>query len=411
MAPKISTKLKSRREHLRHLAVVFKVEIRLKIVAELYIREMSSKEFYEEFGGGTVARISQHFKVLTDHGWLSRVGYKDRATRRRGTSETLYRATETPYFDAETWALLPYSLRLAYSWSSFKATAKELREGIEGALFEGRPSRDLTCTPLELDEVGWVRVTSELDSRFESIFEEQDNAKIRVARTGGELIRAGILQIGFESPRCDDNRLAPLGLADGSFEPPIPFPERLAPIFADDLCMKILEELNRSDMSVPEFHKRFAVDESEWAVRYRFQRLKDLAWVAIVDKVKRRAAYEKIYRATSPAVAANGPRADVPDVLRTAETWKTFERFTDLVKEAIVASTFDLRDDRHLSWSIVNLDRDGWETVVADTEALTAFIRNEEIRARKRIAAGAKPLTMVVGLAVVESPVGPVKAL
>lgn len=408
MVPKIATSIRSRREQLRRLAIVFRVEIRLKIVAELYIREMSPKEFYEEFGGGSVERVAQHFEALEKSGWLRRVGYKGRHTKRRGRSETLFRATEAAFFDAETWALLPYSVRLASSWNLFKATAWELREGIEGAFFEGRPSRDLTCTAHELDQLGWTRVIAELNARFESIFEEQDDAKIRVAHSGERLVRAGVLQIGFESSRSAD--WVALGLADSSIEPPIPFLERLAPIFADDLCMQILAELNKRDMSVKQFHREFAGDVSEWVVRHRFDRLKKLAWVAIVDKVKRRGAEEYIYRATKPAVVDNGPWADVPDALREAEAWTTLERLSGLVKEAIVSGAFDIRDDRHLSWSIVALDREGWEKVVAAMEALAAFIRDEEKRARKRIEAGAKPLTMVVGLSAVESPIGPVKA-
>lgn len=408
MVPKIASRLRSRRERLHHLAIVFKVEIRLKIVAELYIQAMSPKEFYERFGGGSVERISQNFQVLAEHKWLRKVGRKDREIRRPGPSETLYRATDTPFFDAETWALLPYSLRLAYSWNAFKATAKELREGIERAFIEARPGRDPTCLPLELDQVGWTRVIARLDVHFESLFEEQEDTKIRVAGTGEEPIRAGILQVGFESPRSDE-RLATC-LADGSAEPPIPFPERLAPIFADDLSMEILEALNQRDMSVMQFHREFASDASEWAVRYRFGRLRELGWITVVEKVRRRAAYEKIYRATKPMVIDNGPWADASEALEETEIWKAFVLLSGLVKEAIVAGTFDVREDRHLSWSIVNLDRQGWDNVVAGLEALEAFIREEEREAKKRIEAGAKPLTMVVGLGAYESPVGHAKA-
>jgi hypothetical protein len=157
---------------------------------------------------------------------------------------------------------------------------------------------------------------------------------------------------------------------------------------------------------VKRFHREFGGDASEGAVRYRFDRLKDLAWIAVVDQVKKRAAYENIYRATRPAIITNGPWTDVPDALRKTETWKTFVHFSELVKEAIVAGTFDIRDDRHLSWSIVNLDREGWQKVVGGMEELAAFIHEEEERAKKRIAEGAKPLTMVVGLTAVESRVG-----
>lgn len=405
MVPNMATSVRSRREHLRRLSIVYRVEIRLKIAVELYRREMSPKEFQAEFGGGTVARVSQHFEYLERHGWLRRV-HKGHDSRRRGRSETLYRATETPFFDAETWTLLPYSLRLAFSWSSFRAAARDLEEGIKGAFSGGRLSRDLTCTPLELDELGWRRVIAALDAHFESIFEEQGDAKIRVARTGEELIRAGILQVGFESPRND--RIA-LDLADASAEPPIPFPERLAPIFADDLYMEILAKLNQGRMSVKQFHREFASHASLWVVRHRFNRLKELGFLAVVNKVKKGGAQEFIYRATKPAVDS-GLWVDVPDALRETKTWKTFERFSDLVKEAIVAGTFDNRDDRHMAWLIVSLDREGFGNVVAGIEALAAFIRNEEERAKKRIDADAKPLTMVVGLSAV-APIEPLRAL
>jgi hypothetical protein len=264
-----------RREHLRRRAIVFKAAIRLRIVAELYVREMSPKDFHGELEDGTVytvSSISQHFEVLEEHGWLRRVGQKSRDSKRRGPSETLFRATEPAFFDAETWALLPYSVRLAFSWSSFKAIASRMRKGIEASSFEGRSSRDLTCTQLELDQLGWERVIKALDTQFELIFEEQDDAKIRTAHTGEELMRAGIFLIGFESPRSDE-RIA-LGLAEGSNEPLIPFPERLFPIFADDVCLQIMKTLNRSDMSVKQFHREFGGGTSEGVIRYRFNRLK-----------------------------------------------------------------------------------------------------------------------------------------
>jgi hypothetical protein len=408
VVPRITSRPRSQREHLRRLAIVFKVEIRLKIVAELYVRAMSPKDFLGEFGGGSVSRVAQHFEMLERHGWLRRVGQKGGEPKRRGRPETLYRATGLAFFDAETWAMLPYSLRLASSWNLFKASARELRDGIEASFAEGSQTRDLTCTVLSLDPVGWTRVITELGIHFESIFEEQEDTRVRVARTGEEPIRAGIFQLGFEAPQGDDP--LSLGLADGGYEPMIPFPERLAPIFADELSMEILAVLNERDMSVRRFHREFAGDASEWAVRYRFGRLRDLAWITVVDKVRRRGAYEQIYRATGPLVVDNGPWADVPATLEKTESWARFMHLSDLTRESIAAGTFDVGGDRHLSWSIVNLDRQGWHNVIAGLEAIEAFIRDEEKQARKRIEAGAEPLTMVVGLGAFESPSGRVKA-
>jgi hypothetical protein len=48
--------------------------------------------------------------------------------------------------------------------------------------------------------------------------------------------------------------------------------------------------------------------------------------------------------------------------------------------------------------------------VIAGVEALESLICEEKKRASKRIEEGAEPLSMVVGLSVVESPISSVKA-
>jgi hypothetical protein len=405
---RVESRLGSKRERLHHLALVFRVAIRLKIVVELYMRPMSPKDFYEKFGGGSVERVSQHFEVLEKHGWLRRLGYKERATGRPGRPETLYRATKAAFFDDETWAMLPYSLRLSCSWSILKIVASGVRDGIEAASSCDWPNRGLTCTAVALDSLGWTRVTAELGAHFESVFDEQEDAKIRVARSDEELARLGILQIGFESAQSD-TQLVP-GLADGPFEPPVAFPERLAPILADDLSMEILAVLNKRDMSVIQFHRERGGGATEWAVRYRFGRLKELAWITVVDEIKRRGAYEKIYRATRPAIVEDGPWAEGPEMLTETDSWAAFMLLSNLARKSIASGTFDVRLDRHVTWSLVNLDRQGRDTVVAGLNELEAFIREEEREAGKRIEAGAEPLTMVVALGALESPIGDVKA-
>jgi hypothetical protein len=215
------------------------------------------------------------------------------------------------------WAMLPYSLRLACSWAAFKVSAKDLREGIEATVFDRRPGRELTFTALELDEFGWNRVISALDADFEAIFREQEDARFRVAEGSGELLRIGVLQLGFESRRSAGE--LSLELADGLTEPPIPFPERLAPVFADDLMREILMELNRRFLSVPQYHREFASGVSEGVIRHRFVRLRKLGLAEIVDKIRRRGTEEHIYRATKPAVVDNGPWADVPDAVRKSK--------------------------------------------------------------------------------------------
>ncbi|HEX5763777.1 MAG TPA: hypothetical protein VFY04_11745 [Solirubrobacterales bacterium] len=369
---------------------------------------MSPKGFFEQFGGPSIERVAQHFALLEEHGWLRRVGYKNRDTKRRGPPENLYRATDAVFFDAETSASLPYSARLAWSWGVFSTISHLLRQGIEAAASDGRPSQPLTCIQLEFDEVGWMRAIEKLATSFEAIFDEHEDAKIRCASSGDALIRTGILQVGFETPRAENPLV--LDLADGS-SPSMSLTERMAPLLADDLSMQILHELNQTDMSVKQFHREVAFDDaSEGAVRYRFDLLKNLAWIAVVDEVRKRAAYEKIYRATRPDMTLNGPWSGVSDALTETEVWQEFVHLSELVKKAMAAGTFDIRSDRHFSWSIVMLDHEGSEKVAASLERLAATLSEEEERSKTRIAAGAKPVTMAVGLTAIESPPVPYRA-
>lgn len=406
MALGIVTRGRSELEKLRWLAIVFRVDIRHRIVAELHRRAMSPRDFQREFDGGSVSAISKHFEVLVEHRWLRRVGPKP--TGMGGHVETLYRAPEPPYFEAGSWAVLPYSLRLAWSAAIVRATERELRVGIERAILDGRPSRDLSCVQLILDALGWEIAIRALDSRFETVFEVQDDAKVRVERSGRELKKMAVLHAGFESPW--EGRPTALARALAPVEnrrvPLMSVTERMAPLLADPLSMGILDVLNRDAMSIKGFHRQFAGEESEWVVRHRFGRLKKLAWATVVEEVQRRAVHEHIYRATRPAILDREPWDDVPKAILETEIWATFERFSALVDEAVSAGSFDLRDDRHLTWSIVSVDREGWDIIVGEMEDLQALLRDIEASARKRIDAGARPLTMTVALAAVEAPSG-----
>jgi hypothetical protein len=59
--------------YLTRLGIVYADPIRLIIVRELNMREMSPPEFVEEFGGGSVDKVRWHFKKLAAHGWLRKV--------------------------------------------------------------------------------------------------------------------------------------------------------------------------------------------------------------------------------------------------------------------------------------------------------------------------------------------------
>jgi hypothetical protein len=107
--------------------------------------------------------------------------------------------------------------------------------------------RDLSCTPLLLDETGWTNVIGAMDAQLTSLFEHQDDSRFRVAHTGEELIRVDVFMFGFEMPLPGSERVGPDLVMRA--EPLGSIHERLSPAIADDMCRRIVKELNLRPMS------------------------------------------------------------------------------------------------------------------------------------------------------------------
>lgn len=402
------------RERLRRLAVVFAVNLRMKIVVELYMREMSAPQFYREFGGGSPTRINQNFSTLAEKHWLRLIHREGPGGHRRGGTELFYRAEELPFMDAESWGLLPYSVRVTSSWNMFRQITPRLRGDLEVSGKEARHRRDLSCDAFLLDEEGWKRSIAAFDAQFASLYEEQEDARRRSVLNGEELIRADVFLIGFQSP--DGGRLqvaSDLLLVEYPQEQLFGFPERLAPILKDDVSLEIISELNKREISVTQFHRELG-GASKPAISRRFKGLEGGGWAAKGKRKtggKRRGATEQFYCATKPVIHGYDPGVDPPSALKGTESWNTFERLCASIKEAMMSTTFDARADRYFAWSLISLDRQGWESVIAGIESLFEFISEEQKRAMLRIAkSGEKPITMTVGLGAFEALKDSIKA-
>lgn len=403
--------VRERVEHLRRLAVVFAVPIRLKIVTELFQRDMSPKQFQEEFGGGSVSRIAKHFERLRETGWLRHIRNEGPGGKRRGGVETIYRATELAFCDRPTWAALPHSIKVAFSWNTFVEIAEQFRAALEAETVQARPDLPLSGTRLLLDMEGWRRVADAVSQEFADQFEEQEDARRRVERTGGELFRIGSTLLAFELPISEGFQFGPELVVGETLM--IPFPVRVSKLFEDEVCLQIMDEANRGSISVPEFHKKYGrrFGLSRPLIRRRFDKLVQYGWLKVVayeSGGKRRGGTEKFYGATGPAVYdedERGPWAKVSDGLGETKDWQVFEEISRWAKASMAAGTIVRHDETCLAWPILNLDEQGWEKIVASTEKLHAFILKEQELAEVRLREGdGEPIAMVVALGAFEMP-------
>lgn len=398
---------------MQRMGVLLADPLRERIVTELYMREMSPSRFHAEFGGGSVPRVDRHFKRLAEHDWLTFVR-SESGGHRRGSTEHFYRATELAVLDSKTWSHLPHSIQATFSRRNFEQLAQQVRQALQAGTFDARPDRHLSWTPLLLDQHGWKQVIAGVDAVFESLFEEQAGAKLRLLDSGESPIPATVALTAFESPsRRGDVSELQRGPKLASAASAIPLSLRLSKVFADPLCLKIVAEANLREMSAAQFHKQFG-EANIGGIRRRFKTLAEIGWLQKVGQKtggRRRGATEYFYRATGPAIFDSKTWVDVPDSVKTTYSWRTFDQLSEQVKEAIGAGTFDARPDSHLSWWPLRLDQLGWEKVVAAVDAMFAFAFEAQGDAKLRLSSsGEEPITATLALAAFESPKDSVKA-
>jgi DNA-binding transcriptional ArsR family regulator len=401
---------------LRRLSVAFADPLRLKIVTELYMREMSPTSFFEQFGGGSAARVNRHFKRLAEHGWLELVR-TETGGRRRGAVERFYRTTELAVVDLETWTQLPEPVRVAFTCRTFEQLAERVGDAISAGTFDARADRHLTWTPLLLDQTGWEQLIAALDAIFELLFDEMERARGRIAVSGEVPILTTVALAGFESPvRPIDHRDGP-GRSDRpageDAASPFPISHRLSKVFGDPLDLQIITELSQREMSPKEFFDEFG-GRSLSDVSRHFKQLEALGWLKLKRTEtggRRRGAIEHFYVATGPAVFDIEHWTAVPTSARAKFSWRTFEQFGDQVRLAIEQRTIDARCDRHFTWSLLLLDRQGWERVIALLDGLFDSLPERQKEAEARLAeSGEEPIRMTVALAAFESPKDSTKA-
>lgn len=413
--------LDAQAETLARLGVVYADELRMKIVTEAYMREISPKLFHEEFGGGSVPRVAQHFDKLAEFDWLT-LRREETGGARRGAVEHFWRATELAIIEDETWAALPASIRASFSWITFEQLTERVSAAIVAGTFDARSDRHLGWTPVVLDRLGWERLIAAADMTFRSILEEQDRADRRLAESGERSILATAALAVFESPMWlrhqSDWRNRPYASAQTVGTSAVIDRRSFFPMFsrvcANQMDLQIVDQLNRGELSPKRLH---ALMDGLITLPGSDRRLKKLARQGWATEARqetggaRRGAVEHFYRAVGPALIDNESWAEIPDAIKVTITSRTFEQLREKVKEAVDVGTFDARIDRHLTWSLLRLDQIGWKAVVSVVDSFFAGLLDEEKRAKQRIrSSGEKPILATIGLAAFESPNISVKA-
>ena len=348
--------------YLERLGVLYLDEIRLTIVMELYMREMGVQQFYETFGGSSKDSIRRHFKTLVDYGWLRWV--RDAPTGQKGRREKLYRATEQAVIDTETWRKLPVSVRDVFTVMVLEELGTRLAEALTAGLADASNDRVASFKVARVDEFSWCRAHEAIESCFQALRQEEFDAKVRLSKGQGRPLQMIVNLAAFEAPGpgTDPDMALPKARTE---VPGPPWRLRIGKVFADDLNLAIVDELNHAAMTASQLHTTLGGATSTTFLR-KCKRLKDLGWAVDVGvktggELHGANLYE--FRAAAPNISESDIFRGIPTSARTGQSWGAIQPFIETSIAAIDAGTFNSRFDRHLSLTPLLVDEIGWVQV------------------------------------------------
>jgi DNA-binding transcriptional ArsR family regulator len=179
--------------------------------------------------------------------------------------------------------------------------------------------------------------------------------------------------------------------------------QRLVRAMGHQVRVQALIILNERVASPNEISKELG--ESVGHVSYHIKVLKECECIELVDTAPRRGAMEHYYRATDRAFLDADEWAALPDTIRPGLSSSGLKTVFNDAASALLAGTFDKRIDRHLSWTPMILDEDGWDELNAGLKEMLERILEIQSSSAERLAkADAAGIPVTVAMMGFEAP-------
>jgi len=180
------------------LAKALKHPIRVKVLTILTERIASPSEIAKQIEL-PLGNISYHIKVLSELGFIE----IKKEEKVRGSIAHFYKAVDRPLIDNTGWASLNSAVRRTASSHLLESLISDAAQSLSADVFDKRPERHLSRTPLFLDEAGWLAVLKIQGAAVEAILKEQAAAAARLAGSPAE-IQAILAVMCFEAASGKD---------------------------------------------------------------------------------------------------------------------------------------------------------------------------------------------------------------
>jgi hypothetical protein len=178
---------------------------------------------------------------------------------------------------------------------------------------------------------------------------------------------------------------------------------RLAKALASALRVEILAVLSHRRISPVGYVREYGGKLP--SVAYHFKVLEAYECIELAETVRRRGAVEHIYRCTKRPLLGDGDWKLLPRSVRGGISGAILQTLVERSRRAIEEGTFDAREDRHFTWTPLQVDERGWREMTRLLASTLAKLEKIETRSHERLAeSDAEAILTTVALAGFESP-------
>jgi DNA-binding transcriptional ArsR family regulator len=134
-------------------------------------------------------------------------------------------------------------------------------------------------------------------------------------------------------------------------------------------------------------------------VVYHMNVLKEHGCIELVRTEPRRGAVEHFYRATARAFLADSEWAQLPESVRPGMSAKLVQAIFNEAAAALEVGIFDTRDERHVSWTPMAVDEEGWKTLVEVlSDSLERVLATQAASSARLAASGEKGIPVSISM-------------
>jgi len=175
--------------------------------------------------------------------------------------------------------------------------------------------------------------------------------------------------------------------------------------FGHPIRVEAVAEASLAPICVSEFRARRHPELSRQAVEHHFSVLVDCGAIEEVDVRHLRGGRAKYYATTARALFSDEDFLRLPPALRGSVTATLCSTLWERIQESLLEGTIDAHPERHMTWTPLVLDWDGFLTVVTTLNAAFYNLKVVEAEARERMEqAGTSPMHVTVAIMGFESP-------